>query len=150
MGNAIITRRAGGADNSVNTLIATLWCMFTASNSEQQASGAVYKFASCDSDYFTYNSSTGKFTALQAMSVKITPIARGTYNSAGKAKTITYKIYKNNSSVLSQSGIANSPSTLNNNATTVSLAAGNTLTISVTASISGTAATEAGFFVELR
>lgn len=150
MGDAIITRRAGGEDNSVNKLIATFWVLFTAGNTEQYASSATYRFVSVDSDYFTYNDSTAKLTARQAMSVKIMPIARGVHNSSGQAKTITYKIYKNSSSVVSQSSIANNPSTLNDSATTVSLASGNTLTISVTGSRSGTAATEAGFFVELR
>lgn len=149
MGDAIITRRAGGASSS-NQLIALWWGYWGPEKStiySDSAYAVVYPF---DSNYFSYDAGTGYLTALKTMDVNIMPIVRGSRNGSGTAKNITYNIYVNGSSVASQSGITVSASTLTSTATSVSLTAGNIINMSVVANITGTASIEAGFFIELQ
>lgn len=149
MGEAIITRRAGGG-STANLLIALWWGYWGPSTTVIYSDSAYGVVSPVDSDYFTFEAGTQNLIANKAMDVKIMPIVRGSRNGSGTSKEITYKIYKNTTVIVTQSNINITAATLTDDPTSVSLSAGDVIKMSTVANITGTAAIEAGFFIELQ
>lgn len=152
MGDAVITRRASAPSGSAqNQLLVFLWGLRRKSSTSTYYYPKDWNnvFMSYESDYFSYDSTTGSFTALQDVDANIWIIARGSYNASNSSKTMTYRLYKN-SSILSTDTITGTGEDLITTAVSTTLTVGDTITMSSVSNASSTLAMENGFFIELQ
>ena len=147
MGDAVITRRAGG-DNGDNSLLAIVWGRATTQSNQMPSDWATFH-ESHDDAFFSYDSANGYLVAKKEMSVNIWPIVRGSYSSSGSSHTISYWLLKNGTTLQNVTGIQANTTNLPTTPVQTTLVKNDWISLR-TVTTGTTLAMEAGFFVELQ
>lgn len=140
MGDALI-KQVSPKGNSGNTLVAVYWGAKSGTTKAFPTTKVRYSY---DSGYFSYADNV--FTAAKRFNAVVHIIGKGSFNSSGNQAYSNYTLYKNGTGVTS--GSLYNGSTGSGNYVSVSLSAGDTLSIKTASSIS-TTVVSIGFYVEV-
>lgn len=148
MSTAILTRRKIISSTTTNNKL-LLFCVGDGNGTTEIATNSLERsIISYDPGFISYDEDTGIFTILISGSVVIRPFARGTYSSTGSSRTVTMKLYINDTAEETISNINQSLASYTPASYTFNVSANDTIKLTGKIS-SGNVNYEMGMIIEL-